>query len=151
MAWSLSATIPECNIPLQVATVDNAYGSPMIQSLRVSKESQLQIIPFPNKDSKYAIVLDILGVLRNITISGVNQGTALQLKQFILDIETRVAGKQWYNTTPKQTTVLNLDMGGAASDISVAYNVVIKNFNWNFNAGTPLQIEYIIEMIEAST
>jgi len=151
MAWSLSATIPACNIPLQVAVVNSTYGSPTIQSLRMSKESQLEIIPYPSEDSDHAIVFDILGVLRNIIINGVNQGTVVQLKKFILDIEARVAGKQYDNTTPNQTTILNLAMGGAASDIDVAYNVVIKNFNWSFNAGTPLQIEYIIEMIEATT
>jgi len=151
MAYSLTATTPTCNIPLQVATVDSTYGNPKVQSLRVSKESQLETIPYPSKDSNYAIVFDILGVLRNFTIQGNNQGTVAQLKKFILDIEARVAGAQYFNTTPSRTTILNLAMGGASSDIDVAYYVVIKTFSWNFNAGTPLQIEWVLECVEAST
>jgi len=151
MTYSLTATTPACNIPLQVETVNSTYGNPKVQSLRLSKESQLEIIPHPAKDSNYAIVFDILGVLRNFTIQGNNQGTSAQLKQFIFDIEARIAGVQYFNTTPSRTTILNLSMGGAASDIDVAYNVVLKTFSWSFNAGAPLQIEWVLECIEGST
>ena len=150
MTYSLSATTPACNIPLQ-ATADGTYGNPMVQSMRMSKESQLEIIPYPSQDSSYAIIFDILGVLRNITINGNNQGTVAQLKKFILDIEARVNGQQYNNTTPGRTTVLTLSMGGAASDIDITYNVVIKTFSWNFVAGSATQIEWTLELIEGST
>lgn len=150
MAYTLTATTPACNIPLQ-AINDSTYGNPQIETLRISKDSQLEMIPYPSKDSNYAIIFDILGVLRNIYITGNNQGTSTQLKKFILDIEARINGQQYFNTTPAKTTVLTLEMGGVASDIDISYNIVIKNFYWNFNAGEPSKIDYILEMIESST
>lgn len=150
MTYSLSGTTPSfTTIPLQ-DTANSTYGNPQIQSIRMSKESQLEIIPFPLRDSSYAIVWDLMGVLRNITIQGNNQGTVTQLKKFILDLEARINGVQYNNTTPKHTIVLTLGMSGASSDVDVSYNVVVKTFSWNFNAGTPLQIEWILECLEGT-
>ena len=150
MTYTLSATTPACNIPLQ-ATANSTYGNPMVQDMRMSKESQLEIIPYPSQDSSYAIIFDILGVLRHITINGNNQGTVTQLKKFILDIEARVNGQQYNNTTPARTTVLTLSMAGAATDVDVTYNVVVKTFSWGYVAGTTTQISWTLELIEGST
>lgn len=111
MTYSLTATTPACNIPLE-AIANATYGNPCIDTLRVSKESQLETIPRPRKDSSYAYVYDIFGVLRTIYITGTNHGTLTQLKKFILDIEARINGLQSANTTPAKTTLLTLSMGG---------------------------------------
>lgn len=150
MAYQLSGTTPSfTTIPLQ-AVGDATFGSPQIQSMRMSKESQLEIIPYPSQDSTFTIVYDILGVVRQVTIQGNNQGTATQLKKFILDIEAQLDGQQYNNTTPKHTVVLTLGMGGAASDVDVSYNVVLKTFTWNFNAGASSQIEWTLEAIQGT-
>ncbi len=146
MTYTLTATTPALNVPLQDIN-NSTYGNPQVQSLRMSKESQLEILPWPYQDSDKTIAFDVMGVIRNITINGNNQGTVTQLKKFILDIEGRINGIQVYGTTPKGTSVLTLSMGGAASDIDISYNVVLKSFTWNFNNGAPNQIEWILEMI----
>ncbi len=150
MIYTLSATTPACNIPLQ-ATQDSSYGNTQVETLRMSKESMLETLPFPNRDSNYAVAWDIMGVIRNIVVTGSVQGTKTQLKQFILDIENRINGQQYYNTTPARTTLFTISMGGVSSDIDVSYNVILKNFTWNYNAGEPLEISYTLEIIEGST
>ncbi len=143
-------TIASLDIPLQA--VGNAtYGSPQIQSIRMSKESQLETIPYPTRDSQYSIVLDIMGVIRNITITGNVQGTTAQLQQFIYDLEARINGNQYNNTAPTKTVQFTTSIGGKTSAGKVTYNVVIKTFSWTFDAGVPGQINYTLEMVEGST
>lgn len=150
MIYTLSATTPACNIPLQ-ANQHSSYGNTQVETLRISKESMLESIPFPNRDSNYALAWDIMGVTRNIVITGTAQGEPRQLKRFILDIENRINGQQYYNTTPARTTLFTTSMGAASSNIDLSYNVVMKNFTWNYNAGEPAELNYTLEMMEGST
>ena len=150
MIYTLSATTPACDIPLQ-AYQHSSYGNTQVETMRMSKESQLELIPFPNKDSNYTLAWDIMGVTRNIVVTGSAQGTPTQLKRFILDVETRLNGQQYYNTTPARTTLFTTSMGAASSNIDLSYNIVMKNFVWNYSAGEPSEINYTLEMLEGST
>ncbi len=146
MTYSLSGTTPSfTTIPLQA--VGNAtFGSPQIQSIRMSKESQLEIIPYPSQDSNFTIVYDIMGVVRNITVQGNNQGDVSKLNAFILAIESQIDGQQYSNTSPKHSILFTTEMGGAST-----YNVELKTFDWSYNAGIPGQIEWTLVLIEATT
>lgn len=150
MIYTLSATTPACNIPLQ-SIESSSYGNTQVETLRMTKENMLETLPRPNKDSNYTFAWDIMGVTRNIVVTGSAQGTPTQLKRFILDIESRLNGQQRYNTTPHRTTLFTTSMGAASSNIDLSYNVVFKNFTWNFNAGEPVEINYTLEMLEGST
>lgn len=145
MTWSISSAGGSGNndtVVLQ-AVGNTTYGSPQIQNFKVSKEAGMTTIPIPTKDSDNVIGLDILGTTRNITISGIVVGTAAQLKEFIGDLEDKVYGKQFSNTNKGHTLTVELAKTGVTT-----YYVIIKSFNYEWDAGAPSKIEYTLDMMQ---
>lgn len=94
--------------------------------------------PLPTSDSDAAILLDLFGVSRVISITGIFTGTASQLNTFIVAIETITSGSQTGVTF--------------ASSLSTFANkkVFVKNFRWSFIKGTPNKINYSLELVEGA-
>lgn len=132
-------------VPLQ--TTNNAtYGNPQIQKFKVGKSSPITSILIPTKDSSSTISLDVGGTVRNITIEGLVVGTITQLNNFIGDIEDKLYGKQFTNTNKGHTLTVELAKVGVTT-----YNVMIKDFDYEWDAGNPNQVSYTMGLIQVSS
>jgi hypothetical protein len=109
-----------------------------VTGLDVTKDAGLFQQPIPRQDSTEAIVMDIFGVARNITLTGTFVDTEANCITFIGQIDALCDGQQ--------------PLRQFHSDISSAtYNVFIMSLNWKYSAGELGKIDYTITMIEAST
>ena len=70
------------------------YGYTTIQNFRVQKSSNILTIPIPQQDSTYNIGMDLLGVTREFTISGIMSGTIAQIEGFVTILESFINGNQ---------------------------------------------------------
>lgn len=116
----------------------NSIDLGIIESESQSKESSLIQIAMPRNDSDKAVLADILGVMRTITVSGsVTSGTKSVLQNFILAIEAIQDGKQTNNTYTGEF-------------ITTAKKALIQTFSWTWEAANPTQIKYDITIIEGN-
>lgn len=144
MSYSIASTGGGNTDTVPLNEANNAtYGDPMIQSMKVGKESQIMKIPIPTEDSDKALGYDLLGVIREIYITGKVTGTITQLKEFIFDIEGKVFGNQYSNTNNGHT--FNTDMAGTGA---TSYYVIITAFNWTYSFGAPNKIDYTLNMMQ---
>jgi len=120
---------------------DINYGTPQIQSLRNSKESQMMYSAIPNKDSSGAIGFDIFGVKREITIQGFVIGTKQELEKFFVDTEGLIDGGQWNLTAHSLTFKVDIDT-------EQSYSVIMKTFSWVWDKGVPNRINYTMILLE---
>jgi len=148
MTWQIAATGGSGNVttvPLQT-TNHATYGSPQIQTYKCTKTTDTSVIPIPTQDSTSTIGLDILGTTRSIVIEGVVVGTLAQLNAFILIVEGKLYGKQFTNTNKGCTLTVELARTGTTT-----YNVILKSFTYEWEAGVPGKLSYTLEMLEVST
>lgn len=104
-----------------------------------TKDSSLINFPLPGSDSDKAILLDLLGVNRTITIDGIKSGSASALNTFIAtDIESLIVGGQVGVTF--------------VSSLSTFANkkVFVNSFTWNFLKGDPNKISYSLQLSEGA-
>ncbi|KKN09272.1 hypothetical protein LCGC14_1048260 [marine sediment metagenome] len=96
-------------------------------------------MPLPGSDSDAAILLDLFGVSRNITISGIKTGSLATQNTFITTMEALIAGSQTGVTfVSSQTSFSNK-------------TVFVKSFNWEFVKGNLNKINYRLDLIEGAT
>ncbi len=65
-----------------------------VSSEQSTKSSNLFQFPMPLSDSDKAILMDIFGTSRNITVDGVKTGAVAALRTFVTDIEGLQNGAQ---------------------------------------------------------
>jgi len=94
--------------------------------------------PLPTSDSDKSILLDLFGVSRVISITGIFTGTLAQLNTFITVIETLADGSQTGVTFVSSLSTFT------------SKKVFVKNFNWSFIKATPNKINYSLELIEGA-
>ncbi len=82
--------------------------------------------------------MDIFGTSRTITIDAVFSGTASQINTFIVAIEAIANGTQTGVTFVSSLSTF------------AGKKVFVKSFNWNYIKGTPLKINYILELVEGA-
>jgi len=106
-----------------------------VQSESQVKSTGLFNMPLPLSDSDEALLMDIFGTTRTITVSGVKTGAVAALRTFVTDIEEIMDGDQassdfvssWTNVTKK---------------------VLIQDFTHDKIAGEETSISYTITLIE---
>jgi len=94
-------------------------------------------MPMPLSDSDKALLLDIFGTTRTITISGFKTGAVADLRTFVTDIEGIMDGSQassdfvssWTNVTKK---------------------VLIKEFSHDKLAADETKLSYTLTLIEGT-
>ncbi len=65
-----------------------------VKSENSTKSSNLFNQPLPFSDSDVALIMDLMGTSRTITVTGVKTGTVAQLRTFVTDIEGLQNGEQ---------------------------------------------------------
>lgn len=109
-----------------------------IQTEDQIKDTSLFNQILPTFDSDKSVLLDIFGVSRTITITGIFTGTTTALNTFITAIETIANGSQTGVTFASSLTTF------------ANKKVFVKNFRWSFIKGTPNKIDYSLELIEGA-
>ena len=108
-----------------------------IQSEEQSKDSGLFQTPLPRQDSSSAILIDLFGVIRTVTVTGIFTGTVNQQNTFISAIEGIANGVQSGSTF-------------VSSIRSASITVLIQNFRWTKNRADPSKINYTLTLIEGT-
>ena len=104
-----------------------------ISSESSTKSSNLFQFPMPLSDSDKAILMDIFGTSRTITIEGLKTGELAALRTFVSDIETIQNGEQSGSTfvsswTNSNKTVLIQDFTHTkvqADENKIGYNLTL--------------------------
>lgn len=103
-----------------------------------TKDAGLFQMPLPASNSSAAILLDIFGASRTITISGVFTGTVAAVSAFIVELDNLVNGAQ-------SSRVYSSDKSGTS------YNVLVSSATWNAEEGAVTKVDFTINMTEGST
>lgn len=99
-----------------------------------SKESNLFFQSLPYSDSTDAILLDLMGTQRTITLTGKFIESSIEtLKSKIEAIESIQNGNQ--------SVVV---YAGSL----ITKNVEIQNFSWDYNEGSPNTVDYTLTLLE---
>lgn len=104
---------------------------------RQSKSSNLFNFPLPLSDSDEALLLDIFGTSRTISISGKFVGTQSEIATFVGQIESIQDGEQ----------------SGSAyvgSLITTPKEVLIQTFDWTWSSGSVNQVDYSLSLLEGT-
>ncbi len=125
------------------------YGSPQIQSMKRSTESQTWEILIPTSGPETAIVLDLMGTKRIITISGISTGEVTKLDAFTNALEGFMNSNQFSiaQTSPTGTGLRFV----ADRPASTAINVIMKSFEWEYVAGNVNKIEWNMSLMQGNT
>ncbi len=141
MAYTLSNAITTVQLNIKD---DTTYGSPQIQNMKVLKESQTWEIPIPTSDSNATIVIDLMGTKKTIMLSGVTAGTVTQLDSFINALEGFLNSQQYLLTASGLTFV-------AERPASTSLTVIMKSFDWEYDAGIVTKITWTISLIQGNS
>ncbi|MHA1737929.1 MAG: hypothetical protein ACTSWD_05030 [Candidatus Heimdallarchaeota archaeon] len=101
------------------------------------KSSNLFNFPMPLSDSDEAILMDILGTSRTLTIEGVKTGTIAELRTFVTDIEGLQNGEQSSSVFESSWTNVNKD-------------VLIQDFQHVKESGDESRVSYTLTLVEGS-
>jgi hypothetical protein len=110
-----------------------------IQSERVTVEPGVVVVPGAyNEDSTNAIVYQLDGPIRRISITGLFTGSTAEIQAFISNINLLTqAGNQ-------TATVEYI------SDINGTLNVLVNDFNYTYFSGKVEYLEYSISLVEGT-
>ncbi len=107
----------------------------IINSESQSKDSGLFQSPIPGRNADNAILLDVFGCFRTITINGTFEGTITQQNTFIDAIELIASGNQVSSTF-------------VSSIKTETRNVFVQTFNWEVVEATIGKITYTLTLLE---
>jgi len=108
-----------------------------VSSESSTKSSNLFQFPMPLSDSDAAILMDIFGTSRTITIEGVKTGLIAALRTFVTDIETIQNGEQSGSTFVSSWTNVNK-------------TVLIQDFTHTKVSANENEINYTLVLEEGS-
>ena len=108
-----------------------------VKSEKQTKSSGLYAQPIPYSDSSDALIMDIMGTQRIITVDGVKVGTKAELKSFISFIEGLQNGQQ-------ASAIF------VSSLVDATRNVLIQEFTWTWVEADVNEIDYRLTLIEGS-
>lgn len=109
-----------------------------VTSEESTKDAQLFQTPIPVSDSSAAIMLDLFGASRTITIKGRYTESDGDVAIFIFNIDSLVNGNQGVR-------IYHSDKSN--SD----YNVLIQSVNWSGEEAGVNFVDYTISMVEGSS
>ena len=101
------------------------------------KNSNLFNQPIPYSDSDAALIMDLMGTSRTITVSGVKNGAVAALRTFVTDIEGLQNGEQASLTFVSSWTNVNK-------------NVLIQDFEHTKDEADENKINYTLTLIEGT-
>jgi hypothetical protein len=102
-----------------------------------TKDAQLFQMPIPRSDSNAAIMLDLFGVNRTISIRGVFTGTTGEIATFIGQLDALANGVQTNKTYHSDKS-------------NVSYTVLVQTVRWNAEEGAVTKVNYEINLIEGT-
>lgn len=108
-----------------------------VSSESSTKSSNLFNQPMPFSDSDAALIMDLMGTTRTITVTGKKNGTVSQLRTFITDIEGLQTGAQ-------------SSLVFVSSWTNVNKNVLIQDFAWDKEEGDESKVKYTLTLIEGT-
>jgi len=115
----------------------NSVDLGIVKNESSAKESNLLFFPLPYSDSHEALLIDLMGTGRTITITGEFIGTPAELKTQIENIEAIQNGQQ------SNSTYNGVLMTGK--------NVQIQTFNWDYVGGDVGRVVYTLTLMEGSS
>ena len=108
-----------------------------VSSESSTKSSNLFNQPLPFSNSDAALIMDLMGTNRTITVNGKKTGTVAQLRTFITDIEGLQTGSQSSLTFVSSWTNVNK-------------NVLIQDFSWDKAEGDESKVNYTLTLLEGT-
>ena len=102
-----------------------------------TKSSNLFNFPMPLSDSDEAILMDIFGTSRTITVEGVKTGTVSELRTFVNNIEALQNGEQSNLTFVSSWTNSNKE-------------VLIQDFTYTKISSDESKVGYNLSLVEGS-
>lgn len=102
------------------------------------KDSSLFQQPIPLSDSSSAILLDLFGASRRISIKGVYTSADGTIATFIGELDGLIDGEQTAKT-------YHSDKSG------LSYTVLVDHVSWNVEEGEVNKVNYTIELIEGTS
>jgi hypothetical protein len=141
MSYSLSNGSITVNLN---TTNDTTYGSPQIQNMKRTTESQIWKILIPTQGPETVVVLDMMGTERNIIISGITTGTVTQLDSFVNNLEGFMNSQQYILAASGLTLT-------ADRPASTSITVILKSFDWEYDAGIVNKLQWTISMMQANS
>ena len=102
-----------------------------------TKSSNLFNQPLPYSDSDKALIMDLMGTNRTITLTGIKTGTVAALRTFIAAIEAKQNGAQ-------------SGMTFVSSWTSVNKTVLIQDFTHDKGEADENKINYVLVLIEGT-
>jgi len=113
-------------------------GKITIESERSNKDSNLFKQPIPTSDSGDTIVIDIFGAQKNVTLKCEYIGTSVaNISTYIGYLDAILDGEQSVSTYTSDA---------AGTSIYVYF----ENFEWEYEAGSPLTIKITLSLIHAN-
>lgn len=129
---------------------NSTYGSPQIQSMKRTTDSQTWEILIPTSGPETVVVLDLMGTKRIITISGITTGEVTKLDAFTNALESFMNSQQFsiiQSVSPAGTGLrFNADRPA-----STAINVIMKSFEWEYIAGNVNKIEWTMSLMQGNS
>ena len=115
-----------------------------VKSEKSTKDAQLFQQPMPGSDSTDAILLDIFGVLRTITIEGVYTSadatrTGVSIPNFIKNLDAIVNGNQ----SP-------ISYQSVKASTETAWNVLVNSVEWHGDEADVNEVAYTLTLFEGS-
>ncbi len=108
-----------------------------VKSESSTKSSGLFNMPLPYSDSDAALIMDLMGTSRTITVDGVKTGVVADLRTFVTDIEGIMNGSQSGSTFVSSWTNVNK-------------SVLISDFTHSKSEADESKISYTISLIEGT-
>lgn len=102
-----------------------------------TKDAQLFQQPLPMSDSSQAIILDLFGTSRTMTVSGIFTGTGGDIQAFIGQLDTLANGSQVAKTYHSDKT-------------GVDYKVLVNTVEWSSEGGDVNKVNYTLNLIQSS-
>ena len=102
-----------------------------------SKNSNLFFQSLPYSDSTGALIMDLMGMTRTITVSGYKTGAVAALRTFITNIEAKQNGAQ-------------ASMTFVSSWTNVNKNVLIQDFTHDKLEANENKVTYTLTLVEGS-
>ena len=108
-----------------------------VSSESSTKSSNLFNQPMPFSDSDAALLMDLMGMSRTITVTGKKTGTVAQMRTFITDIEGLQIGSQSGLTFVSSWT-------------NVSKTVLIQDFTWDKSEADENKVNYVLTLVEGT-
>ena len=123
---------------------DTTDGSPQIQNMKRTTESQTWEILIPTQGPETVVVLDMMGTKRTIIISGIVTGTVTQLDSFVNNLEGFMNSQQYILAASGLTFT-------ADRPASTSITVIMKSFDWEYDAGIVNKLIWTMSLIMGNT